>query len=332
MQASILEPRPLYAIGTVARLTGLKPDTLRVWERRYGLGASHKSASGRRQYTQADLEHLQLVAALVGSGVRIGEIASAGRKTLEVLLRRTVSEETAMPPRKPTVLFVGAELCSWIDEHQGCLSHVSANLARISLAEAKGALAGEIEAPDMLVIGCKGLGFVQIQEAQELASALGSSKTLVVHKGGSERGAKTLEQSGIACAAFPPEPGFLVHEITRFAAEQACSLTDGSLSTMLSAKPAQFTADDLARMEGLQDSRQADLASLVRKLGEMERVIAADKAGDWPETSVSACAYAYAGQARWLLEKALQVMQSQGDTGGRGRVAMHRGGRLNDAA
>ena len=53
-----LETRPLYGIGTVARLTGLKPDTLRVWERRYGLGASHKSATGRRQYTQADLEHL----------------------------------------------------------------------------------------------------------------------------------------------------------------------------------------------------------------------------------------------------------------------------------
>ena len=60
-----LEPRPLYGIGTVARLTGLKPDTLRVWERRYGLGASYKSPSGRRQYTQADLEHLQLIAALV---------------------------------------------------------------------------------------------------------------------------------------------------------------------------------------------------------------------------------------------------------------------------
>ncbi|MDC0972938.1 MerR family DNA-binding transcriptional regulator, partial [Luminiphilus sp.] len=47
-----LEPRPLYGIGTVARLTGLKPDTLRVWERRYGLGASYKSASGRRLFTQ----------------------------------------------------------------------------------------------------------------------------------------------------------------------------------------------------------------------------------------------------------------------------------------
>ena len=72
-----LEPRPLYGIGTVARLTGLKSDTLRVWERRYGLGASYKSATGRRQYTQSDLDHLQLVSALVKQGVRIGEIAAS---------------------------------------------------------------------------------------------------------------------------------------------------------------------------------------------------------------------------------------------------------------
>ena len=49
MNAALFEPRPLYGIGTVARLTGLKPDTLRVWERRYGLGASHKSTTGRRR-------------------------------------------------------------------------------------------------------------------------------------------------------------------------------------------------------------------------------------------------------------------------------------------
>ena len=83
-----LEPRPLYGIGTVARLTGLKADTLRVWERRYGLGASYKSATGRRQYTQSDLDHLQLVAALVSQGVRIGEIAASDGKTLQVLLER----------------------------------------------------------------------------------------------------------------------------------------------------------------------------------------------------------------------------------------------------
>ena len=105
-----LEPRPLYGIGTVARLTGLKADTLRVWERRYGLGASHKSATGRRQYTQSDLDHLQLVAALVNQGVRIGEIAASDGKTLQVLLERQSQNGVSrkeVPPAKSKVLFIG---------------------------------------------------------------------------------------------------------------------------------------------------------------------------------------------------------------------------------
>ena len=126
----ILEPRPLYGIGTVARLTGLKPDTLRVWERRYGLGASYKSASGRRLFTQSDLEHLQLITALVEDGVRIGEIASSDRKTLELLVSNRGSRMSkAIPAAKSRVVFVGAELCQWLDGHQGCLSGISAFLS-----------------------------------------------------------------------------------------------------------------------------------------------------------------------------------------------------------
>jgi hypothetical protein len=171
-----LEPRPLYAIGTIARLTGLKPDTLRIWERRYGLGASHRSETGRRQYTQTDLEHLQLVATLVNSGVRIGEIASCDRKTLAVMLGRAQGAAASAPAGKPTVLFLGVALCEWLDDHQGCLSHVNANLARLPLADARAALTGELAAPDLLVIGCEALGASQARQVDELAGALGAGE------------------------------------------------------------------------------------------------------------------------------------------------------------
>ena len=41
-----LQPRPLYGIGTVARLTGVKPDTLRIWENRR-LGAAWCTSCSR---------------------------------------------------------------------------------------------------------------------------------------------------------------------------------------------------------------------------------------------------------------------------------------------
>ncbi len=157
-QAQLI-PRPLYGIGTVARLTGLKPDTLRVWERRYDLGASHKSETGRRQYTQADLEHLQLVAALVASGARIGEIAASDRKTLERLIEvRSPADAKALPEAKPRVLFVGEELCRWLDEHQGCLSSVDAQLAPVTLAEADQELLADVQPLDLLVVQVNTLG------------------------------------------------------------------------------------------------------------------------------------------------------------------------------
>ena len=90
MQADTVELRPLYTIGTVARITGLKPDTLRIWDRRYGLGASVKSKTGRRQYTQTDLEHLQIIAGLVRHGYKIGD-----RKSTR--LNSSHSQQSRMP-------------------------------------------------------------------------------------------------------------------------------------------------------------------------------------------------------------------------------------------
>lgn len=308
MRTSILEPRPLYAIGTVARLTGLKPDTLRVWERRYGLGASHKSSSGRRQYTQADLEHLLLVADLVGSGVRIGEIASASRKTLEILLQRTGQGKASPPERKPSVLFVGNDLCNWIDEHQGCLSHVSANLARVSLAEAEQLLDEQAQQPDMLIVESGSLGFVQIQQIQSLAASLGAGRVLVTAREGSDRAMKTLQQQNIVTTSFPPDTGFLVCEITRAAAEQTTGLDQSRLGSILSGKSRHFSQEELSEAQRPHGDPQAELAYLIGKLGEFEQRMADVQVADWPETAVAACAYAYTGQARWLVEKALQLM------------------------
>ncbi|MCB1846296.1 MAG: MerR family transcriptional regulator [Halieaceae bacterium] len=337
MTAVILEPRPLYAIGTVARLTGLKPDTLRVWERRYGLGASHKSPSGRRQYTQADLEHLQLVAELVSTGTRIGEIASAGRKTLEIMLRRNGEPGARRDVCKPSVLFVGIQLCQWIDEHQGCLASVSAKLARVDLAAACDVPEGEIGPVEMLVIGCEALGFVQLQQIQALAERLGVARVLVSCAQPRERAVATLAQQGIATSSFPPAPGFLAFEVTRCAAEEAGDQPGDRLGALLKEKPREFSAEELARVLQLPGEGLRTVSELVGNLAEFEQRMADAPVDDWQQAASRACAYAYAGQARWLMEKALQVMLSTpGDAGeesGTGRLRSVRSPRrLHDAA
>jgi hypothetical protein len=312
VQATRLEPRPLYAIGTVARLTGLKPDTLRVWERRYGLRPSHRSPTGRRQYTQADLEHLQLLATLVSTGVRIGEVAACGRRTLEIMLGRADGAQAC--DRKPRVLVIGTELCEWLDEHQGCLSHVDAILARVSLAESAEALTEGVEPPDLMVVGCSRLGPEQVRQVEALAGLLAAGRTLVACATANDRSLESLRLRGVGTTAFPPDPGFLAFELARVPAEMAARQGSVHLGDLVGAKPRQMSMEELvaaaaARSEQGEPS-PARLAELVNGLAGFEQDMAAGAVGDWSDAAVRACAYTYAGQARWLMEKALQVVLS----------------------
>ena len=50
---------PTYNLKAVVRETGLKPDTLRAWERRYGVPAPQRTDSGHRLYSQHDIDTLK---------------------------------------------------------------------------------------------------------------------------------------------------------------------------------------------------------------------------------------------------------------------------------
>lgn len=58
----------MYTVKRAAELTGIAPDTLRVWERRYGVVTPVRSESGYRLYDDHALRRLSAMQALVGSG------------------------------------------------------------------------------------------------------------------------------------------------------------------------------------------------------------------------------------------------------------------------
>jgi hypothetical protein len=65
------------SISTAARAVGLSIDTLRMWQRRYGLGPSRVSAGGHRRYTPVDLERLRHAKRLIASGTATAEAVRA---------------------------------------------------------------------------------------------------------------------------------------------------------------------------------------------------------------------------------------------------------------
>lgn len=74
MMNSPPDNRPLFVISVAASLSGLHPQTLRVWERR-GLLQPARTEGGRRRYSTADLARLQRILELSRAGVNVEGIA-----------------------------------------------------------------------------------------------------------------------------------------------------------------------------------------------------------------------------------------------------------------
>lgn len=74
MESDFTAPR--YNVRAVVRATGLTPDTLRVWERRYGLPHPQRSAGGHRLYSQYDVDMLKWLVAREREGLSISRAVS----------------------------------------------------------------------------------------------------------------------------------------------------------------------------------------------------------------------------------------------------------------
>jgi len=78
-----------YPLRAAARLTGLSPELLRAWERRYRAVEPLRTPGGTRRYRASDVDRLRLLKAVVDAGYRIGQIAQLDRAELE---RRAAAE------------------------------------------------------------------------------------------------------------------------------------------------------------------------------------------------------------------------------------------------
>lgn len=87
-----------YTLNDLERLTGIKPDTIRIWEKRYGLTIPGRTSTNRRRYSDEDLRKLLNISVLLKSGYRISQIAEMSvndldSNTANVLLTKTKNDD-----------------------------------------------------------------------------------------------------------------------------------------------------------------------------------------------------------------------------------------------
>jgi MerR family transcriptional regulator, light-induced transcriptional regulator len=86
-----------HPMRVVTRRTGLTAELLRVWERRYKVVVPARTQTGRRLYSDADIERLQLLYRATLGGRSIGLIASQSNGALEDLVRQDAEAELSRP-------------------------------------------------------------------------------------------------------------------------------------------------------------------------------------------------------------------------------------------
>jgi DNA-binding transcriptional MerR regulator/methylmalonyl-CoA mutase cobalamin-binding subunit len=77
---------PFYSIRVVAERTGLSPDLIRVWEKRYGAVQPVRTPSNRRRYSEREVQRLVLLSKAVAAGHPIGTIAHLPEDRLRALV------------------------------------------------------------------------------------------------------------------------------------------------------------------------------------------------------------------------------------------------------
>lgn len=75
-----------FAIGAVAKMTGLTVHNIRVWERRHNAITAERTENGRRIYTQTDINRLTLLRDCIRAGRSISTIAALSDDELETFL------------------------------------------------------------------------------------------------------------------------------------------------------------------------------------------------------------------------------------------------------
>ncbi len=80
------DPEGRLSIGALSRATGIPIETLRTWERRYGVPVPMRKPSGHRVYALAAVPRLRRVAEALARGHRPAEVVPISESALENLL------------------------------------------------------------------------------------------------------------------------------------------------------------------------------------------------------------------------------------------------------
>lgn len=103
---------PKHPIRVVSERTGLSPDVLRAWEKRYrAVEPPRRDGGSQRLYSDADVERLRLLRRVTQAGRSIGQVAELSTDELAALAREDEAGRREAPATAATRGTAGARAC-----------------------------------------------------------------------------------------------------------------------------------------------------------------------------------------------------------------------------
>lgn len=205
-----LQGRGKYRIGTVAQLTGLTADTIRMWERRYATVSPVRTDGGTRLYGDAEVTRLQLMRALTEAGDPIGAIAQMSTQELRERLARladlggfaAVANASGLVAGTPVrVAVLDGALPEQMRVSAGDLGQLVLAAAADEAAQLAAAVAAE--GADVLVANLALLGPQPAEALQRCRDASGARVVLVIYEWATRRQLARLSGLGARLVRGP---------------------------------------------------------------------------------------------------------------------------------
>lgn len=305
---------PGYRIGAVARLTGIAADTLRIWERRYGVVRTCRGADGNRLYDRHDIARLTLIKRLVDRGDAIRGVANLSLDQLEQRLAlNTPAPSPITVGRRPRLVVVGESLAPQFALQQDELQAVEV-LARYPRLPDMPILPPE---PDVLVIEYPTLHEGSLEAVRSALRRAAAREAIVVYGFAPRQIVRALERAGFRVLRAPINPAEVEHLCAGSAVspEQAPPGPGGDpIAEALQAKvpPRLYGAEQLGRIAEASSTVECEcphhLVQLVSTLAAFEAYSAECESRSAQDAALHAYLHVTTARARTLIEQALSEL------------------------
>ena len=274
------------SIGAVARITGVPAHTLRKWESRHGIARPDRTDTGRRVYSEAQIEQIKLVKQLVAERHALDTLAGLELEELSSLLAQ---HDEAVERSSGTVVLVGRTIHTLFTGSTRVLARYADSY--------RPALGKDLVAAETIVV-----------ELDSLAPALFSvlaplreryERVLLLYKFAARQTVATLADRGFDCVEGP---------VSETALKALLNFSESSRAAP-AARPSRFEQAELARVAQLSPALACEcpnhIAKLLLDVTAFEQYSAGCEDSDPKHQALHNKLASISGQARVLLEDAL---------------------------